>query len=116
MSDPQYRLIERKIRVRTRRVRTLEKYRLRRKEAYIQKRDTDCNRHMICRWVNRIKEQYAKDSDGFEDNDSEEDSGIEKEEKSQTEIKTEEMEKIEILHRKEIHRLQNKKEVDKTVN
>ena len=83
MSDPQYRLIERKIRVRTRRVRTLEKYRLRRKEAYIQKRDSDCKRHMICRWVNRIREQYMKDSDGFEDTDSEEDENEEMEEKSQ---------------------------------
>ena len=49
MRDPQYRLIERKIRIKTRRIRTLERYRVSRREANIQKRDTDFSRHQLCR-------------------------------------------------------------------
>ena len=66
--------------MKTRKIKALEKYRIRRKEANIQKNDSDCSKHQICRWIGRIRDQFVneelEDDDSNDDDEKEDDEDI----------------------------------------
>ena len=72
LSDPLYWMVVKKTRKISLKIRTLERNRIRRKENNIQKRDNDCSRHQVCRWIRKIRDQYKKDGLLDEDDDAEE--------------------------------------------
>ena len=61
MSKTCYLRIDRQIRKRTRKTRSVEKHRLSRKVFNIRRRKENCGSHLICKWIRKFKSQILKD-------------------------------------------------------
>ena len=61
VGDTKYWRIVEEIRRRAVKIRSKERKRLRRKEENIRRRETDCERHQLCRWIKRFHEEMKND-------------------------------------------------------
>ena len=47
---------------RSKHIRTKEKVKLHKKETYLKRRDSDCNRHILCRWMRKFADGKSRKS------------------------------------------------------
>ena len=61
MSGAHYLRIDRQIKKKTRKTRSMEQKRLRRKVFNIRRRKEDCERHLLCKWIKKFMYQILID-------------------------------------------------------